>query len=265
MELHFNGYEFGEPKYDQLECRARDLTYSRPLYVEVELRHPRDRRAHRAARLHGRLSQHDRAWHVHHQRRRARRRQPARAQPRRLLHQHRGRQHRPPAVQRQGHPQSRRLAGVRDLGQERALRQGRPQAQARGHQAAARRGLREQRRDRRPLQAGRHRRDQLRQRDARQGHHDHAHGSAHRGLQEAAPRRSAHRRQRREARREPVLQLPPLRPRPSRALQVQQEARSGRRPHGHQAARGRAHHHQGRHRCHRRPPHRARQRPRQRR
>ncbi len=37
MELHFNAYEFGEPKYDQLECRARDLTYSRPLYVEVEL------------------------------------------------------------------------------------------------------------------------------------------------------------------------------------------------------------------------------------
>jgi DNA-directed RNA polymerase subunit beta len=37
MELHFNNYEFGEPKYDQLECRARDLTFSRPLYVEVEL------------------------------------------------------------------------------------------------------------------------------------------------------------------------------------------------------------------------------------
>ena len=38
----------------------------------------------------------------------------------------------------------------------------------------------------------------------------------------------------------------------------------GGRPHGHQAARGRAHHHQGRHRRHRRPPHRARQRPGQR-
>jgi DNA-directed RNA polymerase subunit beta len=37
MELHFNKYEFGEPKYDQLECRARDLTYSKPLYVDVEL------------------------------------------------------------------------------------------------------------------------------------------------------------------------------------------------------------------------------------
>jgi DNA-directed RNA polymerase subunit beta len=37
MELHFGKYEFGDPKYDQLECRARDLTYSKPLYVEVEL------------------------------------------------------------------------------------------------------------------------------------------------------------------------------------------------------------------------------------
>ena len=37
MELHFKSYEFGDPKYDQLECRARDLTFSRPLYVDVEL------------------------------------------------------------------------------------------------------------------------------------------------------------------------------------------------------------------------------------
>ncbi|MGI9080696.1 MAG: DNA-directed RNA polymerase subunit beta, partial [Thermoleophilaceae bacterium] len=37
MELHFKRYEFGEPKYDQLECRARDLTFSRPLYVDVML------------------------------------------------------------------------------------------------------------------------------------------------------------------------------------------------------------------------------------
>ncbi len=51
---------------------------------------------------------------------------------------------------------------------------------------------------------------------------------AHRGLQEAAPGRSAHRRQRPPAGREPVLQLPPLRPRSGRPLQVQQEARPGR-------------------------------------
>src|SRR4029079_3484059 len=38
MELHFKDYEFGDPKYSELECRTRDLTYSRPLYVNVELR-----------------------------------------------------------------------------------------------------------------------------------------------------------------------------------------------------------------------------------
>ena len=37
MELHFARYEFGDPKYDQLECRTRDLTFSRPLYVDVVL------------------------------------------------------------------------------------------------------------------------------------------------------------------------------------------------------------------------------------
>src|SRR3954447_24671514 len=38
MELHFKQYEFGEPKYSELECRTRDLTFSKPLYVDVELR-----------------------------------------------------------------------------------------------------------------------------------------------------------------------------------------------------------------------------------
>ena len=38
MELHFKAYEFGEPKYSELECRTRDLTFSKPLYVDVELR-----------------------------------------------------------------------------------------------------------------------------------------------------------------------------------------------------------------------------------
>ena len=38
MELRFREYEFEAPKYSELECRTRDLTYSRPLYVNVELR-----------------------------------------------------------------------------------------------------------------------------------------------------------------------------------------------------------------------------------
>ena len=33
MELRFKEYEFGAPKYSELECRTRDLTYSKPLYV----------------------------------------------------------------------------------------------------------------------------------------------------------------------------------------------------------------------------------------
>ena len=37
MELHFLDYEFGTPKYVELECRTKDLTFSRPLYVNVEL------------------------------------------------------------------------------------------------------------------------------------------------------------------------------------------------------------------------------------
>jgi len=37
MELRFLDYELGEPKWTQHECRTRDLVYSRPLYVNVEL------------------------------------------------------------------------------------------------------------------------------------------------------------------------------------------------------------------------------------
>ena len=37
MDLQFLDYEFGDPKYSEEECRTKDLTYSRPLYVNVEL------------------------------------------------------------------------------------------------------------------------------------------------------------------------------------------------------------------------------------
>ncbi len=37
MELQFLDYEFGIPKYTELECRSKDLTFSQPLYVNVEL------------------------------------------------------------------------------------------------------------------------------------------------------------------------------------------------------------------------------------
>ena len=37
MELQYLDYEFGDPKYSEQECRTKDLTFSRPLYVNVEL------------------------------------------------------------------------------------------------------------------------------------------------------------------------------------------------------------------------------------
>src|SRR3954468_8011435 len=37
MELRFGEYTFGEPKYDERECRERDATYAKPLRVRVEL------------------------------------------------------------------------------------------------------------------------------------------------------------------------------------------------------------------------------------
>src|SRR5215210_5792947 len=37
MELRFKEYEFEAPKYSEQECRTKDLTFSKPLYVNVEL------------------------------------------------------------------------------------------------------------------------------------------------------------------------------------------------------------------------------------
>jgi DNA-directed RNA polymerase subunit beta len=37
MELHFKEYEFEEPKYTELECRTRDLTFASRSTCEVEL------------------------------------------------------------------------------------------------------------------------------------------------------------------------------------------------------------------------------------
>ncbi len=38
LELHFRDYQFGEPRFDEFQCRERDLTYAAPLRVNVELR-----------------------------------------------------------------------------------------------------------------------------------------------------------------------------------------------------------------------------------
>ena len=230
MELQFLDYEFGAPKYSETECRTKDLTFSKPLYVNVELLDQGDRRDPAPARLHGRLPVDDRPGHLRHQRRRAGRRQPARPLAGRLLQRDRGSGVGPDAVQRQGHPEPWRLARVRDQQQGPAVGQGRPQAQARRDHPAARGRLRAERRDLGAVHQRRHRPGApVRRVDARQGPHPHPGRGPDRGLQEAPPGRSAHRRQRAPAGREPVLQLPPLRPRPGRPLQVQQEARRGRR------------------------------------
>ena len=111
-----------------------------------------DRRDPAPARLHGRLPVDDRPGHLRHQRRRARRRQPARPLAGRLLQRDRGPGVGPDAVQRQGHPEPRRVARVRDQQQGPAVGQGRSQAQDRGDDPAPRGRLRAERRDRRAVQ-----------------------------------------------------------------------------------------------------------------
>ena len=69
----------------------------------------------------------------------------------------------------------------------------------------------------------------LRPADPGQGHGHRPGPGPDRGLQEAAPRRSADRGQRARAGDQPLLQLPPLRPRSGRPLQAEQGPRRGRR------------------------------------
>ena len=38
LELHFNKFWFGEPKYLEQECRERDMTFAAPLWIRVQLR-----------------------------------------------------------------------------------------------------------------------------------------------------------------------------------------------------------------------------------
>ena len=38
LELSFGEYEFGEPRYNEFECRERDMTYAAPMRVKVRLK-----------------------------------------------------------------------------------------------------------------------------------------------------------------------------------------------------------------------------------
>ena len=208
--------------------------------------------------------------HVHHQRRRARRRQPARPLAGRLLHRRRGPGHRPRPVQRQGHPQPWRVARVRDGRPRSAVRQGRSQAQARGHQAAACRRL--------GLSRGR--------RPDRSNAICCASSSASTPATRATSQATLDKdttTTRQEALIEVYKKLrpgdPPTGDNAEKLVEslffnfrrydlgrvgrykVNKKLEPGRRPDGHHPAARRADDHQGGHRRHRRPPHRAQQRP----
>jgi len=84
---------FREPRYSELECRQRDLTYSAPLYVKTRLL-VRPRVKSKSRTCFPATSAHDDQGHFHHRRRRTRGRQPAAALLRSLSGRRRGRGHR---------------------------------------------------------------------------------------------------------------------------------------------------------------------------
>ena len=114
MELQFLDYEFGPPKYNELECRTKDLTFSRPLYVNVELLIKETGEIQRQRVYMGDFpTMTDQGTFVINGAERVVG-QPARPLAGRLLQRDRGPHDGPDAVQRQGHPEPRRLARVRD-------------------------------------------------------------------------------------------------------------------------------------------------------
>ena len=65
MELQFLDYEFGESKYSEDECRTKDLTFSKPLYVNVELLIKETGEIQRQRVYMGDFPLHDGKRHVH--------------------------------------------------------------------------------------------------------------------------------------------------------------------------------------------------------
>ncbi|CAA9526881.1 MAG: DNA-directed RNA polymerase beta subunit, partial [uncultured Thermomicrobiales bacterium] len=171
-----------------------------------------------------RLPDDDLRRHVHHQRRRARRRLPARPLPGRLLLPRRGPGDRQAGHHRQTDPEPRRLAGVRDVEPRHPLGQGRPQAEDAGHDPAPGDRDRDRRAaDRNLRRRGYEPRPALHADHPRQGHghRQDPRSGDHRTLPAPAPRRSADPRQRDQPVGEPVFQRAALRPGPRRPLQTQ--------------------------------------------
>ena len=244
MELQFLDYEFGEPKYSEEECRTKDLTFSKPLYVNVELLIKETGEIQRQRVYMGDyplmtdqgtfvingaervvVSQLVRSPGVYY----SEVEDPASG---RMLFSAKVIPNRGAWLEFETNnkdqlwvkvDRKRKIAAttlLRAVGYEQNDEISAPVQRDRLGPGA-------------PVHRG----------HARQGPDQDPGRGAHRGLQEAAPGRSAHRRQRQAAGREPVLQLPPLRPRSRRPLQVQQEAGRGRRPDGHRAAARAAHDH----------------------
>ena len=255
MELQFLDYEFGTPKYSEEECRTKDLTFSRPLYVNVELLIKETGEIQRQRVYMGDypwmtdmgtfvingaervvVSQLVRSPGVYY----SELEDPASG---RMLFSAKVIPNRGAWLEFETNNKDQLWVKVDRKRKIAATTLLRAVGYETNDEIAG------------PVRRGRHRpRAPVRREHPRQGPHQDAQRGADRGLQEAAPGRPAHRRQRPPARREPVLQLPALRPRPGRPLQVQQEAGRRRRAHGHRApARGADDHPRG-HRGDRRPP-----------
>ena len=145
LELHFREYYFEEPKFNEEECRTRDLTYARPLKVEVDLViKETDEVKHQTVFMGDFPWMTDQGTFIINGAERVVVSQLVRSPGVYYTAAEdpaTGRQ----AARRQGDPEPRRLARVRDEQQGPAQRQGRPQAQDPGHHAAARRRPRDRR------------------------------------------------------------------------------------------------------------------------
>ena len=231
MELQFLDYEFGEPKYSELECRTKDLTFSRPLYVNVELLIKETGEIQRQRVYMGDFPfMTDQGTFIINGAERVVVSQLVRS-PGVYYSEVEDPTQRPRPSSR---PRSSRTAapGSSSRRATRTCSRSRSTASARSRRPrCCARSATSTNEEIAGLFAGRRRRPRapVHRRDAGQGPDQDPARGADRGLQEAAPGRSAHRRQRPPARREPLLQLPPLRPRARRPLQVQQEAGRGRR------------------------------------
>jgi DNA-directed RNA polymerase beta subunit len=121
----------GSPKYSEEECRTKDLTFSKPLYVNVELLIKETGEIQRQ-----RVYMGDYPWMTDQgpssSTARSGSSSASSSDRRALLQRARGPGVGPHALQRQGHPEPRRVARVRDEQQGPALGQGGPQAQDRG-------------------------------------------------------------------------------------------------------------------------------------